>query len=94
MKILYVETKEPGPLGGGRAPGTPPRSATGWLLILSESAILSCSFTGVRFLDGLYMLAYLYAHKILTLSVIHFDKKIFIEYDSLARDCILRNKLK
>ena len=26
-KILYVETKESGPLGGERAPGTPPRSA-------------------------------------------------------------------
>ena len=26
-KILYVKTKESGPLGGGRAPGTPPRSA-------------------------------------------------------------------
>ena len=26
-KILYVETKESGPVGGGRAPGTPPRSA-------------------------------------------------------------------
>ena len=27
LKILYDKTKESGPLGGGRVPGTPPRSA-------------------------------------------------------------------
>ena len=26
-KILHVKTKESGPVGGGRAPGAPPRSA-------------------------------------------------------------------
>ena len=41
-KILYVKTKEPGPLGR-RAPGTPPRSANGHLKYLIDKRTLTHS---------------------------------------------------
>ena len=45
-KILHVKTKESGPVGGGRAPGAPPRSANGLSTWLSIYFSLSRSRTG------------------------------------------------
>ena len=45
-KILYVETKESGPLGRGRVPDTPPRSANAKSLARPPRSANAKSLTG------------------------------------------------
>ena len=39
-KILYVKTKESGPLGGGRAPDTSPRSANDMYILQLRNEVM------------------------------------------------------